>query len=108
MMQALGDKPSTAILYMPYGLNYEAYQVTESWKWLPWVGKKLSGPILVNGWANGWKIDNPTAIYDHSDNLIVIVDKAEYMKNMAQLGGLIVVLAAVVIFMILLYKTKRS
>ena len=108
MMQALGDKPSTAILYMPYSQNYEAYQVTESWKWLPWTGKKLTGPVLVNGWANGWKIDNPTAIYDHSDNLIVIVDKVEYMKNMVQLGVLIVILAAVVIFMILLYKTKRS
>ncbi len=108
MMQALGDKPSTAVFYMPYSSNYEAYQVTDSWKLLPWTGKKLTKHVEVNGWANAWMIDDPTAVYDHEENLIVVVNKAEYARNMLQIGILIGVAIGVVILLILLYRTKRS
>ena len=108
MTQALGDKPTTALLYMPYDSRYEAYQVIDEWKWLPWTGKKLSGHMEINGWANGWKIDDPSAIYDHNNNLIVIIDRTEYIKNIVQVMELIGVAAAVVSLSILHYKTKRS
>ena len=108
MMQALGDKPSTAVFYMPYSSDYEAYQVTDSWKLLPWIGKKLTKHMEVNGWANAWIIDDPTAVYDHGENLIVVVNKAEYTKNMLKISMLSGVIIGVVILLILLYRTNRS
>ena len=77
------------ILPQSFEKEWKAYQVqssnfkVQSWAntVFPFVfGKELKDHVLVNGWANGWELNDPKAMKQFNNGTIVIVFLPQYLE----------------------------
>ena len=110
-------KDSTLILHQGFDKGWKAYAMSCSTKhlvcsiqnWIPFFfGQELKDHVLVNNWANGWKLDSIANISNQqTDNQelksIAIVFWPQYLQY---LGFLILIFA--VIFLLFNAKKRKS
>ncbi len=88
----------TLVLSQAYAKGWHAYEVSHlslTTQIFPFVfGKELKNHLLINNWANGWKLND-------SSNFIVIVYLPQYLEYF----GLIL---TILTFTVVIIKTKRD
>lgn len=90
-----GDEPKIIILSQAYSPGWKAFIG------LPFVGKELKEHVLINNWANGWRLDFGRETLDHSKNSnnlasIILIFWPQYLEFVG--FGLLGIVLIVLIF----------